>query len=152
MYDDSTATRNYLGGLAREAGLPEPAIPRFIDTVRVFNLNAERFVQALTAYGLTDADLFGISRIEQGKRHPDRTADPQSDPSGYHGRTAAWSLRLFTRDPERKVSETFSDGARGAEFALATAMKSRDAYTGGTHTPRGPYHRKRRRPARDPLL
>jgi hypothetical protein len=141
MYDNSTSTRNYLGGLARGAGLSEPAIARFIDVVREFRLHGPTLIAAMEAGDVADVDLFGISRISQDPR----AATLEHGDGRAHGRTITWTVRLYTRSPH-KVINSFPDGAGGAEKALVSAIKYRDLNLRTPHTARGPYHPKRRRP------
>ncbi len=144
----TTERRNAIAGAARVAGLPEHVFGRFIDTVHAFDLDEQRLAAALAAAmrthvpakeRLTDVDLYGISRIDQKRR------------SGEHGRTRAWTVRLFTHDPAHRVSASISDGEAGPEHSLVAAMLFRDRREKAvtpivTRKPRGPFHTKRPRP------
>jgi hypothetical protein len=141
MYENSTAIRNRLGGLARNAGLPEPAIGRFIDTVRAFQLDGLALIDALRRTGINDVDLFGISRIDQAPRR----ADSEVGDGRAHGRTVTWTVRLYVRTT-RPIVSSFADGTEGPERALAAAIAFRDLHLRAPHHPRGPYHPKRPRP------
>jgi hypothetical protein len=138
MYDDSPARRNYLGGVARNARLPEEAIGRFIDLVRAFSLDEDALVAAMLRSHVVDADLFGISRISQPARRARRGRS--------HGRTVTWTVRLYVRSASPAVGSFADSQYGGTESALVAAMRFRDLMLRTPHQPRGPYHSKRPRP------
>jgi hypothetical protein len=143
--------RNRLGGLARSAGLSEEGIGRFIDAVRAFGLDGARLAAALGRRRLRDVDLYGVSRLEQRPR-PRSDAHTRLDvplEQQWHGWTRTWRVRLYIRTQFR-VERSFSYEPGGAEESLAEALCFRDESLRLPHLPRGPYHKKRRRPALPP--
>lgn len=126
-------TRNYLGGLAREAGFAEDAIPRFLNTVVLFGLDGSRLAEHLVRHRLTQCDMAGISRLQQGKRRGESRED-------YHGRSLGWRVRLHTKSEEFKVDRSFFDGDLGPEATLAEAMlyRNRHIRSPERHRARGP--------------
>jgi hypothetical protein len=144
MYDRSTATRNYLGGVARRAGFSDPAIGRFIDAVREFRLDCHSLIAALAECAVNDVDLFGISRITQ---LPRLASSDESRPCQAHGRTFTWTVRLYVRSLDKVVGSFADTKCGGTEKALVQALAFRDRHLRSAHQPRGPYHPKRRRPA-----